>query len=93
MGDSKDPEPEELVLKQGIHYTRQPYIAVDNRVLRLWPWVVWDILPQQQCYGLLLIDTVKDDRVLYQSLDAIEYDINGEAVAALQARPLGSKLQ
>ena len=37
MGDSKIPEPEELVLKQGIHNTRQPYIAVDNRVLRLWP--------------------------------------------------------
>jgi hypothetical protein len=70
-GDSKDPEPEELVIKQGIHNTRQLYIAVDNRVLRLWPWVVWDILPQQQCYGLLLIDTVKENRVLYQSLDAI----------------------
>jgi predicted HTH transcriptional regulator len=91
MGDSKDPEPEELVLKQGIHYTRQPYIAIDNRVLRLWPWVVWDILPQQQCYGLLLIDTVKDDRVLYQSLDAIEQDSNGEAVAALQATSTGQQ--
>jgi hypothetical protein len=74
MGDSKDPVPEELVLNQGIHSTQEPYIAVDNRVLRLWPWIIWDILPQQQCYGLLLIDTVKDDRVLYQSLDAIEHD-------------------
>ena len=85
MGSSKDPEPEELVLNKGIHYTREPYIAVDNQVLRLWPWVVWDILPRQQCYELLLIDTVKDNPVLDQSLDAIEYDSNGEAVAALQA--------
>jgi hypothetical protein len=91
MGDSKDPEPEELVLNQGIHNTREPYIAVDNRVLRLLPWVVWNILPQQQCYGLLLIDTVKDDRVLYQSLDAFEYDCNGEAVAALQATFAGQQ--
>jgi len=91
MGDSKDPEPEELVLNQGIHYTREPYIAVDSRVLRLWPWVVWDILPRQQCYELLLIDTVKDNRVLYQSLDAIEYDSNGEAVAALQVAFAGQQ--
>jgi predicted HTH transcriptional regulator len=40
---------------------------------------------------LLLIDTVKDNRVLYQSLDAIEYDSNGEAVAALQAAFAGQQ--
>ncbi len=83
MGESRDPEPEELTLREGVYELRRPYVAVGAEVLPLWPCLVWEILPQQH-YGLLLFDTVKDGQVVCQSMDAVERAINTDAVVTLR---------
>jgi predicted HTH transcriptional regulator len=89
MGESRDPEPEEITLTQGVYDPVRPYVAIGEKVLPLWPCLVWETLPEHQNYGLLLLDTVKDDRIICQSTDAIECEINTDAVQTLQEMCIG----
>jgi predicted HTH transcriptional regulator len=84
MGESRDPEPEELRLAQPIHFNGYPYVAVSEVVLSLWPGLIWNIMPERQSYGLLFIDHISTATLRYKSMDPVVREVNGENLAALK---------
>lgn len=84
MGESRDPEPEELRLVQPIHFIGYPYLAMSEVVLSLWPALIWDIMPERQSYGLLFMDRISTATLRYKSLDPIVREVNSENLAALK---------
>jgi predicted HTH transcriptional regulator len=84
MGESNDPEPEEIEVESpGFEETHTPYLAIGDRILRLDPAIVWNIVPERERYGLLFVDSVEQKMLVYQTLDPVEIERNGESVALL----------
>jgi len=83
MGESRDPEPVEIALAAGLHEVRAPYLAFGDRALLLSPFLIWDVIPARESYGLLFLDKVGEERLRYKALDPQELDRDGGAVAVL----------
>jgi predicted HTH transcriptional regulator len=83
MGSSKDIVPSPIQLQKGIENSRHPYIAVDNRILDLYPFLIWDSVPNREYDGLLFIDGVSRRKVKYQSLDPEKFSTNGGTLSDL----------
>ncbi|MDC0740860.1 ATP-binding protein [Polyangium mundeleinium] len=84
MGDSPDPDPEEVEVENlGVEETRVPYVAIDERLLRLDPVLAWAVVPARQRYSILVVDGVTEKGLRYQTLDPVEVERNGASASSL----------
>ncbi len=85
MGDSPDPKPDEISLDSGIHDTRVPYVAIGEELLSLFPLMLWDAIPSREVYGLLLLDSIRENKMRFQSMYSDRTETNGERIASLRS--------
>jgi len=84
MGESYYPIPKEIRLQNPIENKKHPYLAIDNRVLDLYPFMIWDEIPKREYFGLLFIDSFSKRTVHYKSLDPGKHIINSDTVTNLK---------
>ena len=85
MGESADPEPREMSVAGAFGKNRAAYLGTPRGMLRLHPLLLWDMAEAQQNYGLFILDTVGDDRVIYKPVSASTLDRRDETVARVNA--------
>jgi hypothetical protein len=76
MGDSKDVIPLSIQVQNRIENDLHPYIAKDRKILDLYPFLIWDAVPNREYMGLLFINSISARKVHYQSLDPEDHSIN-----------------
>jgi hypothetical protein len=74
MGDSADPPPETIALSGALHDDGDPYIAFGEGVSVVAPMLVWRVSHKTANYKLFIFDTIKDDSVLYKTVEVSEYE-------------------
>jgi len=74
MGDSGDPPPESIELSGPLHDDGDPYIAFSGDVTVVAPMLVWRVSHKTANYKLFIFDTIKDDSVLYKTVEVSEYE-------------------
>lgn len=74
MGDSGDPPPETVTLSGPLHDDGDPYIAFSGDVSVVAPMLVWRVSHKTANYKLFIFDTIKDDCVLYKTVEVSEYE-------------------
>lgn len=77
MGDSRYIAPSLIPIQHSIENNLHPYITTDGKILDLYPFLIWDIIPHREYMGLLFINSISPRRVHYQSLDPENHSING----------------
>lgn len=85
MGDSPDPKPNELCLDSGINDIRVPYVAIGKELLSLFPVVMWDAMPKKENYGLLLLDSIREKKIRFQSMYSDRIETNGDRISSLRS--------
>jgi len=70
MGESNDPAPEEVNLASGVDELNSPYVAISQKLLRLPPALVWDLIEEKANYQLLFIDNLDGLRTKYKTIGA-----------------------
>ena len=70
MGDGSDPEPEEIVLSNGLHFLGSPYVGLKSTAICLRPLSAWDVAPESHNYRLYIIDAVDGNQAKYKALNA-----------------------
>lgn len=74
MGDGSDPPPETIELSGPLHDDGDPYIAFSSSILVVAPMLVWRVSHKTANYKLFIFDTIKDDSVLYKTVEVSEYE-------------------
>jgi hypothetical protein len=73
MGESADPAPHRVKLKDGgVEFKQEPYVAINETCLHLPPWLLWGIDLQRQNFSLLLLDGVDGSKLRYCTIDGSE---------------------
>ena len=85
MGDSPDPRPDEISLDSGVNDTRVPYLAIGEELLSLFPVLLWDAIPSMEVYGLLLLDSIGEKKIRFQSMYSDRTETNGERISSLNS--------
>ncbi|MGC8603862.1 MAG: hypothetical protein ACP5VS_09260, partial [Desulfomonilaceae bacterium] len=85
MGDSPDPKPDELSLDSGINDIKVPYVAIGEELLSLFPIVLWDAMPKRETYGLLLLDSIRENKMRFQSMYSDRTETNGDRMSSLKS--------
>jgi len=70
MGESNDPAPEEVSLASGVEELNSPYVAISQKLLRLPPALVWDLIEEKSNYQLLFIDSLDGRKTKYKTIGA-----------------------
>jgi hypothetical protein len=83
MGESADPAPDEIELNAALDEDRVPYLAIDERILKLPPALVWDLVEERANYQLHFIDAVKARTGDYKTVDGTRKPATAEAVIEL----------
>jgi hypothetical protein len=83
MGDSKDVVPSLISVQKRIENDLHPYIAKEEKILDLYPFLIWDEIPNREYIGLLFINSISSRKVHYLSLDPENHSINGETISKL----------
>jgi hypothetical protein len=74
MGDGSDPPPETIELSGPLHDDGDPYIAFSGSISVVAPMLVWRVSHKTANYKLFIFDTIKDDCVLYKTVEVSEYE-------------------
>lgn len=82
MGESGDPFPEVIRLKQdsGVSTTQAPHVAIGSRCLPLPPTLLWDVDVEQNCFALHFLDAVYENDVRYCTIAGSRQTRNGSTV-------------
>lgn len=73
MGESADPAPHRVKLKDGgVEFKQEPYVSINETCLHLPPWLLWGIDQKRQNFSLLLLDGVEDSKLRYCTVDGNE---------------------
>lgn len=78
MGETQDPIPHEIGLESAVLNTRAPYVSVGAELLMLSPFMVWDAIEKREIFGLLLINSVGEDKISFQSIYADKKEASGD---------------
>jgi hypothetical protein len=70
MGESNDPAPEEVDLSIGVDELNDPYVAVSQKILKLPPTLIWDLIEERANYQLLFVDSVDGEKTKYRTVSA-----------------------
>lgn len=73
MGESSDPAPHRVKLREGgVEFRQEPYVSINETCLHLPPWLLWGIDPKRQNFSLLLLDGVEESKLRYCTVDGTE---------------------
>lgn len=73
MGESADPAPHRVILKDGgVEFKQEPYVSINETCLHLPPWLLWGIDQNRQNFSLLLLDGVEESKLRYCTVDGHE---------------------
>lgn len=69
MGESSDPQPDEIALSDSLSVDEQPYLAVGPGAILLSPMLVWGLASSSANFKLFVFDTVKEDSIKYRAVE------------------------
>lgn len=73
MGESADPAPHRVKLKDGgVEFKQEPYVSINEACLHLPPWLLWGIDQKRQNFSLLLLDGVEESKLRYCTVEGNE---------------------
>lgn len=86
MGESGDPFPEVIRLKQdsGVSTTQAPHVAMGSRCLPLPPTLLWDVDVEQNCFALHFLDAVNENDARYCTIAGSRQTRNGATVLLIR---------
>ena len=88
MGESDNPIPDEIELSAGADETGIPYLGVRNGIIKLWPWLVWDLAERRITYALFVIHAI-GQHVKYRSMYSDHLERNSGWLKAIVDRRAG----
>lgn len=79
MGESADPPPDEIEVRDGVEDLGVPYVAINATLLKLPPLLVWELVQQRANTRLLFLDRVIGQASRYKTVE-------GDGVDGAQGR-------
>jgi hypothetical protein len=93
MGDSSDPEPEQVELSGPLEQDGDPYLGLREGTLPLAPMLVWRLAPSSSNTRLFLLDAVRADALGYKAIEPAPEESSAEEAAIFRARIAGVRCQ
>ncbi len=78
MGEAPDPSPDNIELANDLHWDGEPYVAVGNDALILYPMLVWRISEATGNVRLFVFDTIQEGSVKYKAVEVSVYEGSNE---------------
>ncbi len=89
MGDSQDPLPEEIEINAGFERSRSPYIGLQDGVLCLYPFLIWEIVTVKANYSIYFIQSIPERNLKYTTINDDDWEHNSELHNQIQERLSG----
>jgi len=89
MGDSQDPLPEEIEINAGFERSRSPYIGLQDGVLCLYPFLIWEHVVVKANYSIYFIQSIPERNLKYTTINDDDWEHNSELHNHLQERLSG----
>lgn len=86
MGDSQDPLPEEIEINTGFERSRSPYIGLQDGVLCLYPFLIWEIVTAKVNYSIYFIQSIPERNLKYTTINDDDWEHNSELYSQIQER-------
>ena len=84
MGEAPDPSPDSIEITKALHWDGEPYIAIGNDAIPLYPMLAWRISPLTANYRLFVFDTIQERSVKYKAVEVSVYESNEKESEDLQ---------
>jgi hypothetical protein len=84
MGESSDPTPEEVELAGGVEEPNIPYLAINQKILRLPPALIWEFIEDKANFQLLFVDSLDGPTTKYKTVGADKLINQTSAAGELQ---------
>src|SRR6266480_147531 len=89
MGDSQDPLPEEIEINAGFERSRSPYIGLQDGILCLYPFLIWEIVTAKANYSIYFIQSIPERNLKYTTINDDDWEHNSELHNQIQERLSG----
>lgn len=89
MGESSDPAPEEIVLKESLLHDRSLYVGAEAGALDLFPFLIWDLSEAKANFSIYIIHRSGEGQLKYVTVDDNERERNSKLVASFASRIKG----
>jgi predicted HTH transcriptional regulator len=86
MGDSQDPLPEEIEINAGFERSRSPYIGLQDGVLCLYPFLIWELVTAKANYSIYFIQSIPERNLKYTTINDDDWEHNSELYSQIQER-------
>ena len=93
MGESADPPPEEVEIREGVEELGVPYVAINATLLKLPPIIVWELVQQRANTRLLFLDRISQQASRYKTVEGDKVTGAPDRVAEIVALCSGKKRQ
>lgn len=90
MGDSADPQPEEVELKGGLQEDRRFYLGLSDGAICLYPLLIWDLAEKTANFGIYFIHRILDTSLNFITVTSDDLDRNGEMKGQMVSRLAGN---
>lgn len=90
MGESQDPLPEEIEINAGFEHSRSLYIGLPDGVLRLYPFLIWEIVTIKANYSIYFIHSIPERNLRYTTINSDHWEHNSELYSHIQERLRGA---
>lgn len=82
MGES-DPIPDKVELQSGLNKTRELYVAINDGVLSLSPFLIWDVVERKVDYGIYFIHGTTNSNIRFITVNDDKKNKNGPLIKEL----------
>jgi len=90
MGESQDPLPEEIEINSGILRSCSPYIGLPDRVLCLYPFLIWELVTAKANYSIYFIHSIPKKNLKYTTISSDHWEHNSELHSQIQGSLSGA---
>jgi len=90
MGDSADPQPEEVELNSGLREDRRFYLGLSDGAICLYPLLIWDLAEKTANFGIYFIHRILDTNLNFITVSSDDLDRNGELKGQMVSRLAGN---
>src|SRR6266700_805411 len=78
MGESQDPLPEEIEMNADLERTRSLYIGLQDGVLCLYPFLIWELVTAKANYSIYFIQSIPEMTLRYTTISSDHWEHNSE---------------
>jgi len=89
MGESQDPLPEEIEMNADLERTRSLYIGLQDGVLCLYPFLIWELVTAKANYSIYFIQSIPERTLRYTTISSDHWEHNSELYNQIQERLSG----